>query len=252
MGRKFFLFSLIVIVIFFYFDFKSKKDFVERLKRENKEFTYMLTGEIINKADFFPKNKSDIIPLLKYINKTTENHFNYDINVTYDQFEKTTKVSINRNNSKNLISLKEIKDFGIKEYLKMWNSNIVIYQLFQNKWGYDICGLKKYSDLKDRKKLSQYSDLFKLYYKNEKVSIDLIAKFKILIESFQKSITNNGNYLDNDKIIFLRLKNGKISIVCDNNLSSDRGIFIVNKANRFFEEQTYDYFDYAVFPIITK
>lgn len=262
-----FIFTFLVGGLFFYNNYLYSKKFIERLKSESDHLAYVFRGEILNFSDEFPKKKEDIDYIYKRY-KMFESEkdllfFENGYGVWYDSINNKSiiysygpdgkddslkKIPFNTKDSLgNIIDI----SFNIESFINSNKSDIVIFELYNNDHYYNLCKFKTVEDL--RKKSG--SGMNSPYVVSKKLSFigeDDKMKFIKEVEEFELDLNKSINRKDNDKIVFFRLKNNKISIVCENGFSRKTLKKTAIKVQEFFSSINKNYFDYAVFPIVIK
>ncbi len=235
---------------------KATSDFIQALETERSMFSHVFAGELVNRSDDFPKTKKDIELIFNSIRANSADpqftFFNHDYGVYYDSLSRCTTIySYNTDNVEDFSEGRTIRPDSLtflSLFFKYKSFDIEFVKFCEDSWSYDICGIKNYENLKDKRYVAQFSDIYKLYNRHEILVDDVLLNgFKRDVKSIEMQI-NGVDLKDYDgatNTYFLRFKENRIKNICNNKLPLD----ILNKIQTLFLKKRDSSYDYAVFPI---
>lgn len=252
------------IFLFLYIDYKRHIKYIDYLNNDAEKLTSSLNTYFLDYYDV-PKNNFALNQMFEWINKTSGIAFEKDqYAVCYDSINKISSIytfgkdkhddkmlftPFNKPNYKKSLGKLDIKKSAVLDFFINYfkNKDIVLMNLKPLEFNCNdiIYGSETNPFL-----------FFKLYQgitnvwndkENKKKFLQLISHFEREHFNYDKKKYSKGNE------VFVKYKNGVVSVVCANNLSEQQVEILTKELENFYKKRKESlFFDYAIFSVTTK
>ncbi len=240
--------------------------YIKLIKEDSTLLKNYYTEYSMNYFDALPKNKDDIEKMMNWIQFNFDSSYykklNFNYNIKYDSvLRKSIIYSFGKDKRDNNLKYTPFNSIRMDSTHQFSIFKLSIFKYIFNTSNHDIilvslnepvfkCEKLTNRETLDENRVSQF-ELFKgakSFFGDKKYFTLFLKQLNNFEEEFNASILKPNKL----NILFFMYKNGKIEVVCDDNLSLNKVENIKIKLRDYFKKQDTDYFDYALFALRLK